>query len=195
MNTNTYTKTKGIPKNRWNHLWRCKRNADWRKFWEARVNAEEQLSRECQMSLFMWLQGFTEEYIIAVMAAWWEKHGIEGNFYRVRHYVIPLTYDFALPFLPQIEANHRERQRVAQAKRRAKKKAKQIAAGLTTPPTRQAIIEYAMSHTVMTAEDIMTSTGLSRSAASKQLSRLVSADILIRVGFGRYAIKPGVANE
>ena len=68
-----------------------------------------------------------KDEIVNVVSAWWAKHGIKGNFYQLRHITIPKTFEFAEPFLHIIEEKFVESRRIEQAKRRAKRRAEQIA--------------------------------------------------------------------
>ena len=122
------------------------------------------------------------------MAAWWKKHDITGNYYHLRHYTIPKTFAFVEPFLSIIEENYRERRRVEQAKRRAKRRAEKIALGDRQQPTAVRIVNFAESAGVVHAEQVGTALDLSVAAARRQLARLTETGALVRVGRGRYAV-------
>jgi hypothetical protein len=193
MSTTIYN----VKERKWNLLWRCKRASEWRTLWEAPQEQIEigLLKLEHKMCHFMWTHGFNETDIVNVVAAWWDKHDVKGSFYRLRHMVIPNTYRFAEKFLLQMETNQLERQRISQAKWRAKKRARAISNGLMLESTRQLVLRYAASHDALTAGDLEATTGRARSTLSRQLSRLATEGSLVRVAYGKYALAVAVSNE
>lgn len=193
MSTTIYN----VKERKWNLLWRCKRASEWRNLWDARKEQIETrlFSFEHKLCLFMWLHGFTETEIVQVMAAWYSKHGIKGNFYTLRRVIIPNTYRFAEPFLLPMETNQLERRRISQAKWRAKKRARSISNGLMPESTRQVVMRHAASHDAFSAGDLEAITGRSRSTIAKQLSRFANEGSLVRVKYGKYALAPAVNHE
>lgn len=47
---------------------------------------------EYKLATHCWLQRLCESDIITIMAWWYKKHGIQANFWHLRHVIIPETY-------------------------------------------------------------------------------------------------------
>lgn len=56
---------------------------------------------EYKLCTHMWLQRLREDDIEIVMAWWYRRHNIKGNWGRLRHQIIPETYAFAKPILKE----------------------------------------------------------------------------------------------
>jgi len=183
--------TTPIKKKHWNNLWHCAEGEKWKRLWNGSYGDEATRLTQVEYTIccYCWRKRLTEGEIVKVVAAWWKKHGINGNFYQLRHYTIPKSYNFVEPFLLFIEAKYVERRRLEQAKRRAKRKAEQVALGLCQEPTATRILEFVQATGIVAAEQVSTALELSLPAARRQLARLAKNGTLQRVGRGRYAVQ------
>jgi ribosomal protein S25 len=183
--------TSPIKKKRWNNLWHCAEGKKWREIWNGSYGDESTTVTQVEYTIccYCWRKRLTENEIVKVVAAWWMKHGINGNFYQLRHYTIPKSFKFVRPYLDIIEEKYVERRRIEQANRRAKRKAEQVALGIRDERTTTRIVEIVQATGIVTAEQISTTLEISLAAARRQLARLAQKGILNRVGRGRYAIQ------
>jgi hypothetical protein len=185
---NTYTSP--IKKKKWNNLWHCKEGKKWVQLWNCTYGDSTTTVTQYEYTIccYCWRKRLTEDEIVKVVAAWWKKHGITGNYYRLRHFTIPKTFEFVETFLHIIEGNYRELRRVEQAKRRAKRRAEQIACGGRHEPTAIRIVNFVRPAGTVDAEQVASAVDLSLPAARRQLARLTETGTLVRVGRGRYAV-------
>ena len=181
--------TSPIKKKHWNNLWHCAEGEKWKQLWNGTYGDDSTTLTQVEYTIccYCWRKRLTEDEIVKVVAAWWKKHGINGNFYQLRHYTIPNSYNFVEPYLPFIEAKYVERRRVEQAKRRAKRKAEQLALGFRREPPANRIIGFVQTTGTVDAEQLSVALDMSLVAARRQLARLAKNGTLQRVGRGRYA--------
>jgi hypothetical protein len=118
--------TSPIKKKHWNNLWHCAEGEKWKQLWNDNYGDETTTLTQVEYTIccYCWRKRLAEDEIVKVVAAWWKKHGINGNFYQLRHYTIPNSYKFVKPFLLFIEAKYVERRRIEQARRRAERSVK-----------------------------------------------------------------------
>jgi hypothetical protein len=183
--------TSPIKKKHWNNLWHCAEGEKWKQLWNGTYGDDSTTITQVEYIIccYCWRKRLTEDEIVKVVAAWWAKHGISGNFYHLRRYTIPKSFKFVKPYLDIIEEKYIERRRVEQAKRRAKRKAEQIALGLRQDRTATLIVEFVQATGIVDAEQVSAALEISLVAARRQMARLAKTGILIRVGRGRYAVK------
>lgn len=109
-NNNTYTEIKPYKIKRLNFS----------KYWRSLYHKEQNLTLtqyEYRLATHCWLQRLNYQDIETIMGWWYAKHGIAGNFWHLRHIVIPATYNWTRE---TVKAQRRaENERVA-AKRLAK---------------------------------------------------------------------------
>jgi hypothetical protein len=183
--------TSPIKKKRWNNLWHCAEGKKWKQLWYGTYGDDSITLTQVEYTicLYCWRKRLTEDEIVKVVAAWWNKHGITGNFHQLRHYTIPKSYKFVEPYLHIIEEKYVVRRRVEQAKRRAKRKAEQVALGLWQDRTATQVVEFVQATGIVQAAQISAALELSLPAARRQLARQAKNDTLQRVGRGRYAVQ------
>ena len=181
--------TSPIKKKHWNNLWHCAEGEKWKQLWNGSYGDDSTTITQVEYTIccYCWRKRLNEGEIVKVVAAWWQKHGINGNFYHLRHYTIPKSFKFVRPYLDIIEANYVERRRVEQAKRRAKRKAEQIADGRRQDRISTRIVEFVQATGIVAAEQLSAALEISLVAARRQLARLAQKGILSRVERGRYA--------
>jgi hypothetical protein len=181
--------TSPIKKKHWNNLWHCAEGEKWKRLWNGTYGDDSTTITQVEYTIccYCWRKRLTEDEIVKVVAAWWTKHSINGNFYQLRHYTIPNSYSFVEPYLPFIEAKYVERRRIEQARRRAKRKAEQLVLGLRREPSANRIIRFVRATGTVDAAQLSAALELSVVAARRQLARLAKKDILSRTGRGRYA--------
>ena len=181
--------TTPIKKKHWNNLWHCAEGERWKQLWNGTYGDDSTTLTQVEytMCLYCWRKRLTEEEIVKVVAAWWKKHGISGNFYQLRHFTIPKSYKFAEPYLHIIEEKYVQRRRIEQAKRRAKRKAEQLALGLRQDRTATRIVKFVQATGTVDAQQVSAALEISLAAARRQLARLAKNGTLERVERGRYA--------
>lgn len=181
--------TAPIRKRKWNNLWHCGEGERFRALWNGTYGNEQTTITQYEYTIchYCWRKRLDEDDIVKVMAAWWAKHGINGNFYQLRHITIPESFKFAEPFLQIIEEKYQERRRVEQAKRRAKRKAEELALGLQQDRTANRIVDFVQATRSVAAKQVSAALELSLAAARRQLARLAKKGTLQRVGRGRYS--------
>ena len=181
--------TSPIKKKHWNNLWHCAEGEKWKQLWNGTYGDDSTTITQVEYTIccYCWRKRLTEDEIVKVVAAWWKKHGIKGNYYQLRHYTIPNSYNFVESHLHIIEEKYVERRRIEQAKRRAKRKAEQVALGLRQEPTASRIMAFVQATGIVAAEQVSAALEISLVAARRQVARLAKTGILIRVGRGRYA--------
>jgi hypothetical protein len=183
--------TAPIKKKHWNNLWHCAEGEKWKQLWNGTYGSDSTTITQVEYTIccYCWRKRLTEDEIVKVVAAWWNKHGIKGNFYQLRHCTIPKSYKFVEPFLHIIEEKYIERRRIEQAKRRARRKAEQLALGLRLDRTATRIVEFVQATGTVDAQQVSAALEISLVAARRQLARLARSGILQRVGHGRYAMR------
>jgi hypothetical protein len=188
-NGNIYTTP--IKKKHWNNLWHCAEGDRWQRLWNGSYGDSSTTITQLEYTIccYCWRKRLNEDEIVKVVAAWWNKHGIEGNFYRLRRYTIPKSFKFVEPYLHIIEANYLQRRRMEQAKRRARRKAEQIADGRRQDFTTTRIVEFVQATGVVDADQLSAALEISLVAARRQLARLAKDGRLNRVECGRYEIQ------
>lgn len=65
------------------------------RHWRSLYNKTQDLTLtqyEYKIATHCWLQRLTANDIATIMGWWYRKHGIAGNFWQLRHCVIPDTY-------------------------------------------------------------------------------------------------------
>jgi hypothetical protein len=181
--------TSPIKKKHWNNLWHCAEGEKWKQLWNCSYGASSTAITQLEYTIccYCWRKRLNEDEIVKVVAAWWTKHGIDGNFYRLRRYTIPKSFKFAEPYLHIIEANYLERRRMEQAKRRAKRKAEQIADGFRQDRSNTRIVEFVQATGIVDADQVASALEISPAAARRQLARLAKDGRLNRVERGRYS--------
>ncbi len=184
-----HTYTTPIKKKHWNNLWHCAEGEKWKQLWNGTYGDDSTTITQVEYIIccYCWRKRLTEDEIVKVVSAWWQKHGINGNFYHLRHYTIPKSYKFVEPYLHIIEEKYVERRRIEQAKRRARRKAEQLALGLRQDRTATRIVEFVGGTEIVAAEQVCAALEISVVVARRQLARLAKNGTLQRVGRGRYA--------
>jgi hypothetical protein len=181
--------TSPIKKKHWNNLWFCAEGEKWKQLWNGTYGDDSTTITQVEYTIccYCWRKRLTEDEIVKVVAAWWKKHGINGNFYHLRHHTIPKSFKFVKPYLHFIEEKYIERRRIEQAKRRAKRKAEQLQLGFRQEPTATRIVEFVQATGIVDAEQLSAALEISLVATRRQLARLAKNGTLQRVGRGRYA--------
>lgn len=181
--------TSPIKKKQWNNLWHCAEGEKWKQLWNGSYGDGSTTITQIEYTIccYCWRKRLNEDEIVKVVAAWWLKHGIEGNFFRLRRYTIPKSFKFVEPYLHIIEEKYVERRRVEQAQRRAKRKAEKIEAGLRQESTSIRIVEFVEANGIVDAEEVATGLDLSLVVARRQLARLAGTGTIHRVERGHYA--------
>lgn len=90
------------------------------KYWRSLYNAEQNLTLtqyEYKIATHCWLQRLNQPDIETIMGWWYKKHSIEGNFWHLRHLVIPETYHWTRE---SVRAQRRIENQQAKANRTAK---------------------------------------------------------------------------
>jgi hypothetical protein len=126
--------------------------------------------------------------IVNMFRAFWRKHGIVATpamFYELRHTIIPQVYKFVAPYLAIIEKKYGDQRRLAQARRRAKRKLEQPP---DVPNTTARIVSYMAANGTVTARQVASALNLTPSGVSKQLSR---SGAFTKVSYGKFALAGG----
>jgi hypothetical protein len=92
------------------------------KYWRSLYHKEHDLTLtqyEYKIATHCWLQRLNHQDIETIMGWWYAKHRIPGNFWHLRHCVIPDTYDWTRE---TVRAQRKEENQKAKAKRLAKGK-------------------------------------------------------------------------
>jgi hypothetical protein len=90
------------------------------KYWRSLYTAELDLTLaqyEYKIATHCWLQRLNHQDIETVMGWWYAKHGIAGNFWHLRHCVIPDTYNWTRE---SVRAQRKAENQKAKANRIAK---------------------------------------------------------------------------
>jgi ribosomal protein S25 len=186
MTSNIYTSP--ISKKKWNNLWHCKEGYRWKRLWSGKYGDDQTTVSQFEYTIccYCWRKRLNEDDIVKVVAAWWKKHGIEGNFYHLRRYTIPKSFKFVEPYLHIIEGKHRVRSRIEQRKRRKRRQEEQIAGGIRFERTRDRIFHHVESAGNVTVKDVADALGLSSAVIRRQLARMTAEGIFERISRGRY---------
>ena len=89
------------------------------KYWRSLYNKEHSftlMQYEYKIATHCWLQRLTADDITTIMGWWYTKHAINGNFWHLRHVVIPETYNWTRE---TIKAQRKAENQKAKAKRLA----------------------------------------------------------------------------
>jgi hypothetical protein len=67
------------------------------KHWRSLYSKQQDLTLtqyEYKLATHCWLQRLNHEDIETIMGWWYKKHGVAGNFWHLRHCIIPDTYNW-----------------------------------------------------------------------------------------------------
>jgi hypothetical protein len=180
------TYTTPINRKKWNTLFHCNESWKFKQLWKSGYKygsgRHSRSSIEYTLSLYLWRKRLNEAEIVKVFSAWWHKHKIKGNFYRLRHFTIPQSFAFAAPYLVVIEAKHLEQRRIEQLRRRAKRKNER------PPSTGDRIIEFLEQQGTVTAQEVAIALKLTPASISKRFAR---SKTFMKVGYGKFTLAGG----
>jgi hypothetical protein len=184
ITSNTYTPP--INRKKWNTLFHCNESWKMKQLWKSGYKygsgRHSRSSIEYTLSLYLWRKRLNEAEIVKVFSAWWHKHKLRGNFYRLRHFTIPQSFAFAAPYLEIIEAKYLEQRRLEQLRRRAKRKKERPFS------TGDRIVEFMNQHRPVTAQQVAIALKLTPASISKRFAR---SKRFVKVGYGKFTLAGG----